>query len=190
MQIISNKEQLLHRNYKTNFDRFKSAKNNGYQIEALLVIFAVFEQVLSNMIVRISSIDNECYLFIKKELRINSKKTKIFITLHKKIELIRSFMKKNENIVLNIIGKDSKLNELSSSLKKLNDIRIYRNDIVHDLMLRNVDYDEIESINDECVKIYRVLNKTASSIKRFISKNNIDRDVSDISNLLDQTVTD
>ncbi|MBQ3411839.1 MAG: hypothetical protein IJG67_02280 [Oscillospiraceae bacterium] len=175
------KKEVLHRNYKKNMDRFKRALGDNYQIEALLIIFAVFEQTTNNLIVRISSLSEKNHLDILDAVQNNE-----LNNISKKIRWIQHYIRDNIEEILSILKESGKVEELKSSLKDLNKYRTCRNVIVHDLMLSDVSYEGLKDINIKCLDIFRVLDKTNKAIKRFINANGIDLDVSDVSLALDK----
>ena len=173
------KTELIHKNYKINFDRFNKAFENNFQLEALLIIFAIFEQVTSNILVRLASINEYCNAFIHSNLKSKN------VTLKLKIDTIRDLLKSKNIDSLIVIKTDKRIVEFLDVLNELDSYRKVRNSLVHGLMLSEMSYEEIIKINIRCKEIYKVLNKNANSIKAYISKNNIEVDMSELSKLLD-----
>ena len=175
---MERKKTVLHKNYKKNIDLYNEAIEKGCQIEAMVIIFAVIEQVANNMIVRMSSIDEDAYTKVKSKLNKMQ-------SLAYKITTIRSLVSNNKTI-REVIGDKEDFKELMNSLNCLDKLRKnYRNDVIHNLMLINLEYKDLLNVNEKAFEIFRVLDKNNKRIKRFVEKKDNVIDASDISKFLD-----
>ena len=170
------KNQRLHENYTKYFERFNDSFKNGYQLEAFLIIIAMHEIVTKNMIIRIASINNENHAFMKENIEKGA--------FYNRIECLKKYFNSNKTELNEILKKNGSREEILDALNEVNKYRNFRNDVYHDLLMQNFNYDELKEINEKLLEDYKVLNKNQKRIIRYIKKNNNDSNVDDIVDLL------
>ncbi|MBQ6654715.1 MAG: hypothetical protein IJM79_04235 [Erysipelotrichaceae bacterium] len=178
--MVNKKNTILHSNYTKNMDRFNAAMENDSQIEALMILYSVFEQVTSNLVVRLASLSDESHEFFTSEIG-NSR----IVSLRQKIRMLKKHIRNNKQTVGVIFKGNEGIDELLSSLEHINQYHDQRNVIAHHLMLSDVDYDELRDINNNLKLEFRILDKNLKRVKSYIEKNGVHADVSDLPSRLE-----
>ena len=161
---IKKKKNLLHINYPRYFTQFENAIRDGYQIERLMIIYAIFEHITNLIIVKLASISGEYKTFF-------SNKVKKKMKLRCKMQLIRCFVLAHENEILNILEKQIVIDDMVNALDVIDKYHNLRNTVVHRLMINSISDEEIKCVNEDCKNAYKKLKKVIYRENKYIKIN-------------------
>ena len=182
---IQEKRKKLHANYKLNFQRFKKARENDYQIEALIIMESMFEHLTNIFIIRLSSLSKNNKEHFSKLLK-PYKRDRKFATLMKKVEWIIEFIDNNNLKNTHMIEKTKEKEELIEAFKTIQEEQDLRNEIVHRIMFSNKTYEEICVTNKKLIESRKRISKYAARLNNYIKTKTKLEDVNEIVSILEK----
>lgn len=139
-------------NYREQFKRLKKALDNGFNLEAMFIEYAILEDRTESILRHAGKWD--AYL---------KKRGKNFPTLNSKIETILKQMESNRKDLLNLYFNDDLLDNILSWKEE-------RNSLIHALLKQNLEHNKVRALAEEGNELVKLLRNRSASYNRMIEK--------------------
>ena len=144
--------QLKYENYKEQFTRLKSALNNGFNLEAMFIEYAIMEDRTESILRHADKW--EAYL---------KKRGKNEPTLNSKVVYIQKLMESNRKDLLHRYFSDDLPDRILTWKED-------RNRLIHALLKQQLEHNEIRSLAEQGKQLVDELRKRAGNYNRAIDR--------------------